>query len=329
MSPPLQPSPTIAAIRLRPGMYIGDTGPRGIAHLVNELVANGLDQYLAGQASRIDITHRGSSICVSDDGAGLPYDVPGTEEKTLAETFFTELHDTPTADGHSPHVHLNPGGVGLIVMTALSSKVEVVSHRAGFRWQQRFENGCAVSSPRKTVSSDRGTSITFAPDETVLSANTPSWPLIRRKFFETAHLFPGVILGLQRETFHAQGGLLDLVKFFSCKDDTLLSTADQPSLQVDFEMDGIHINAAAYGTAKTCQWLSWCNGLSTSQHGTHVAGFKDALRSVAWTPAAAMIHVLMKQPAFNAPTKSSLATKHVQKVVRNAIRDQLTKNRPA
>lgn len=329
MSPPLQPSATIASIRLRPGMYIGDTGPRGITHLVNELVANGLDQYLAGQASRIDVTHRGVSICVSDDGAGLPYDAPGTEGKTLAETFFTELHDTPTADGHSPHIHLNSGGVGLIVVTALSSKVEVVSHRAGFRWEQCFENGCAVSSPRKTPSTDRGTSITFAPDATVLSANTPSWPLIRRKLFDIAHLFPNVVLGLQHEAFHAKDGLLDLAKFFSSKDDTLLPTSDQPSLQVDVEMDGIHINAAACGTAKTCQWLSWCNGLSTSQHGTHVAGFKDALRSVGWTPAAAMIHVLMKQPAFSAPTKSSLATKHVRKVVSNAIRDQLTKNRPA
>lgn len=315
----------IAAIRLRPGMYIGDTGPRGVAHLVHELVANGLDQYLAGHASSINVTYQGAAICVSDDGAGLPFDEPGTEGRSLAETFFTEYHQTPTADGHSPHVHLNPGGVGLIVVTALSTTVEVVSHRGGFRWQQHFENGRPVSSPQKTPSADRGTRITFVPDAKTLLSSSPSWPLIRRKLFDTAHLFPGVILGLQEETFHAPRGLTDLAEFFSAKEEPF-SGPDQRTLNVDIEVDDIHVNAAACGTADTCHWLSWCNGIATSLHGTHVAGFQDALRYEKWTPAAAMIHVVMKQPQFSAPTRASLTNEHVRKVVHQAIRDQLKKN---
>ncbi|WP_395735458.1 hypothetical protein [Prosthecobacter sp.] len=318
-------SEAIAAIRQRPGMYIGDTGPRGVAHLVQELVANGLDQYIAGHASRIIVTHQGTAICVSDDGAGLPFNEPGAEGRSLAETYFTEYHQTPTADGHSPHVHLNPGGVGLIVVTALSCTVSVVSHRGGFRWQQQFENGCAVSSPQKRPSTDRGTRITFVPDAKTLLSSSPSWSLVRRKLFDTAHLFPGIVLGLQEEVFHSPHGLIDLAEFFSAKDEPF-SNPDQRTLKVDIEVDGIHINAAACGTAEKCHWLSWCNGTATSLHGTHVAGFKDALRSEKWTPAAAMIHVLMKQPQFGAPTRASLTNEHVRKVVRQAIRDQLKKN---
>ncbi|WP_395751527.1 hypothetical protein [Prosthecobacter sp.] len=315
----------IALIRLRPGMYVGDPGPCAVAHLVHELVANGLDQYLAGHARRINVTHQGAAICVSDDGAGLPFDEPGAEGRSLAETFFTEYHQTPTADGHSPHVHLNAGGIGLIVVTALSTTVEVVSHRRGFRWQQQFENGCAVSSPQKTPSTDRGTRITFVPDAKTLLSSSPSWSLIRRKLFDTAHLFPGLILGLQEEIFHAPRGLIDLAEFITAKEEPF-SNPDQPALKVDIEVDGIHVNAAACGTAEKCHWLSWCNGIATSLHGTHVAGFKDALRAEKWTPAAAMIHVLMKQPRFSAPTRASLTNEHVRKVVRQAIRDQMKMN---
>jgi len=319
------PSSDIAEmIRLRPGMYIGDTDQRGVEHLIHELVANGLDQYLAGKADRLGVFwHDGNSICVSDNGEGLPFDVPASGGRSLAETYFTELHATPTADGHSPHVHLNAGGVGLIVVSALSSDVEVVSHRAGFRWEQRFEKGHAADPLRKTKSSARGTSITFAPDAEVMSAQAPRWSMVRRRLFDTAHLFPGAMLRLQEETFHAPGGLLDLAEFEASEKDAVFTPPDQSAFKLNVELDEIHINAAACGTAKSCRWRSWCNGMPTAQHGTHVAGFKDALKSAGWTPAAAMIHVLFKRPEFSAPTKSSLTTKHVRSVVSRAVLDQL------
>ncbi len=325
------PSSDIAEmIRLRPGMYIGDTGPRGLEHLIHELVANGLDQYLAGKATRIGVTYRdGHSICVSDNGEGLPFDVPASGSRTLAETYFTELHATPTADGHSPHVHLNAGGVGLIVVSALSSVVEVVSHRAGFCWQQRFEKGYATAPLRQTKSTGRGTSITFVPDAEVMSSQPPRWSVVRRRLFDAAHLFPGLILGLQEEVFHAPGGLLELAEFDSSEMDEVFTSPDQAVFKLNVELDDIQINAAAFGTAKACRWRSWCNGMSTVQHGTHVAGFKDALKSAGWTPAAAMIHVLLKRPEFSAPTKSSLSTKHVRSVVRRAVLDQLKQEYPA
>lgn len=311
-------------IRQRPGMYIGDAGPRGVEHLIHELVANGLDQYLAGKADRIGVSrNNGHSICVSDNGEGLPFDVLTSGGRTLAETYFTELHASPTADGHSPHIHLNAAGVGLIVVSALSSVVEVVSHRAGFRWEQRFEKGHAATPLRKTKSSARGTSITFVPDAEVMSAQAPRWSMVRRRLFDTAHLFPGVMLGLQEETFHAPGGLLDLAEFESSEQDEDLTSAKPSAFKLNVELDDVHINAAACGTAKSCRWRSWCNGMPTARHGTHVSGFKDALKSAGWTPAAAMIHVLLKRPEFSAPTKSSLTTKHVRSVVRRAVLDHL------
>jgi DNA gyrase subunit B len=325
------PSSDIAAmIRLRPGMYIGDTDQRGVEHLIHELVANGLDQYLAGKATRILVSwHDGHSICVADNGEGLPFDVPASGGRTLAETYFTELHATPTADGHSPHVHLNASGVGLMVVSALSSVVEVASHRAGVCWEQRFEKGHTASPLRQTKSSERGTSITFIPDAEVMSAQAPRWPMVRRKLFDTAHLFPGMLLGLQEETFHAPGGLLDLAEFDSSEKDEVFTRPDQAAFKLNVELDDVQINAAACGTAKTCHWRSWCNGMPTIQHGTHVAGFKDALKSAGWIPATAMIHVLLKRPEFSAPTKSWLTTKHVRSVVRRAVLDQLKRDASA
>ncbi len=315
-------------IRLWPGMYIGSSDQYGVTHMLKELVANSLDQYLAGKATRIDIHHEGPCICISDDGDGLPFDLQGTSGTSCAETFFTEIHDSPTADGHSPHIHLNSAGVGLVVITALSSLVEVVSYRAGRRWSQSFSKGKALGPAQSTPSDGRGTCITFVVDAAVMSSQSPEWSLIRRTLFDTAHLFPGVILGLQGEVFHAPGGLLDYVKFESARQD-FIPQDPQPSFCLNIESDEVHINATAYGRAKTCLWRSWCNGILTTQHGTHVAGFKDALKSTCWTPASAMIHVVLKNPAFNAPTKASLATEHVRKIVRSAVRARLKQDAAA
>lgn len=321
----MAPSQTDIAsmIRLRPGMYIGDAGPQGIAHLIHELVANGLDQYLAGKATRVEVSHDESRISISDDGEGLPFDIPGTAGRSLAETYFTELHATPTADGHSPHIHLNSGGLGLVVITALSSLVEVVSHRSGLRWTQSFSRGKNLGILQQSPSTGRGTCITFTPDLDAFSSPMPDWPSVRRRLFDTAHLFPGLRLALQEEAFHAPRGLLDYVAFEAAGTADTFGSQNQPVFSMNVDLNDIHINAAAYGSAKSCKWRSWCNGITTTQHGTHVAGFKDALKTAGRKPAAAMIHVLLKQPAFNSPTRSSLTTKHVRAVVRRAVREQL------
>lgn len=318
----------IAMIRQRPGMYIGDTGRRGVEHLINELVANGLDLYLADAATQVSVTHEGGEITVADDGPGLPFDQIAESGQKLAETYFTQLHLTPTADGHSPHVHLNPCGLGLIVVSALSSSLKVISHRAGFRWEQHFERGRIVSTPEKSKSQGSGTSITFVPDADIFGSIAPRWASIRRKLFETAHLFPGVVLRFQSEAFHAPQGLPALAEFMAPPEDGLQAYPNEKLLEVNTEIEGIQVNAAAFGSAKTCAWTSWCNGIQTCRHGSHVQGFKDALREAGWTPAVGLIHVLLKRPEFNSPTRAQLSVKHVRAVVRRAVRERLVQRDP-
>jgi len=304
-------------------MYIGDTGQRGIEHLINELVANGVDLFLAGSATRVSVSHKDHAITVSDDGPGLPFDQAVDDGRTLAETYFTELHRTATADGHSPHVHLNRNGLGLVVVSALSSWVNVISHRNGFRWEQGFKRGMVSTKVKKTKSLERGTSITFLPDKGCMLTQVPRWAAVRRKLFHSAHLHPGIILGIQNETFHAPGGLSDLAEFMGITEDESFTTLPARMLKVHAELDGVHVNAAVFGSASRCRWTSWCNGLRTNLHGTHVLGLKDALRSVGWTPAVALIHVLLTHPNFSGPTRSQLATKHVRSAVRQAVQKQL------
>jgi len=305
-------------------MYIGDTGQAGVAHLIQELVANSVDQYISGHATQVIVSQRGHQIGVTDDGPGLPYDQLGDDGRTLAESHFVKLHYTATADGHSPHIHLNPAGMGLSVVSALSSHLEVVTHRAGYRWHQQFEKGVLVTEPARTKSNGRGTSITFTPDGEVLSAQEPHWGTLRHKLFEVAHLFPGLTVGCREELFHAPGGLLDYAQFMTAAREGRIFS--QPAVHLNVEMDDIQIVVAAFGTAKVCQWHSWCNGLRTEQHGTHVAGFQDVLKAVEWKPATAMIHVRFNHPQFNAPTRSKLANKNVRTSVRRAIKEHLKLN---
>ena len=317
-------TPIAEYIRRRPGMYIGDTGPAGVAHLVKELVANSVDQYIAGQATRVIVSQEGHQIGVTDDGPGLPYDQRDDDGRVLAESYFVRLHQTPTADGHSPHIHLNPLGLGLVVVSTLSSHLEVVTHRAGYRWCQRFEKGVSVAEPTRTKSNDRGTSITFTADGELLSAQEPHWGMLRHKLFEAAHLFPGLTVGCRGELFQAPGGLLDYAHFMAAGQQG--RPVGEPAVQLTTEMDGIYIVAAACGTAKECQWYSWCNGLRTDQHGTHMEGFRDVLRGVRWTPAAAMIHVRFSDPRFAGPVRSKIINKNVRASVRRAIKAYLKVN---
>jgi DNA gyrase subunit B len=317
MDPFDEPQDAIQHIRRRPGMYIGnlETGPE---FLLFEVIANGVDQWLAGQATHVSISHAGPLITVMDDGPGLPYDEFDASGTRLAETYFTKYHDTPTADGHSPHIHLNRHGLGLIVVNALAETLMVRTHRSGQLWTQSFSQGLPTGAPVSTPSQERGTTISFLPDPGIFEDHTPRWNMVRRKLFETAHLVPGLRLSLGRETFFSDRGLVDLAEFFLPH--TSASRFSSPECRhLHLEMEEAIIDAAAVGTAAKCEWHSWCNGSPTIDHGTHVDGFKEALRKLKWKPAVAMIHVIMKEPRFSAPTQDHLRAVNITKIVRKAL----------
>ena len=119
-------------IRNRPAMYIGDTTRRGLHHLMAELVDNVIDQFLSERASTLSLRWNDHTLTISDDAGGLPFDVPHESDKTLATHYLSQLRlNSPTADGHTPHIHMNGGGAGLRVVTALASSCKVKSWRNG------------------------------------------------------------------------------------------------------------------------------------------------------------------------------------------------------
>ena len=134
----------LEAIRKRPGMYFGDLEHGGANHVICELVANSIDQFLAGVASYVKVDIEGDRICVSDDGSGLPFDQPSEEvDISLAEHYLTQYHQTPTADGHAPHVHVGCSGIGLVAVTAVSVALQITSANGKAVWQQTYQQGKA------------------------------------------------------------------------------------------------------------------------------------------------------------------------------------------
>jgi len=187
-----EPSLTdVNAIRKRPGMYIGDvTDGSGLTHLVWELVANSLDQHLAGRCSRVDVVlEQDGSVVVDDDGPGIPLvDVDG---RPFAEVALTRFRSTPTFDGHTPHEHIGRYGVGLFVLNALSSRMALEVFRDGFHYTQRFERGFAVSRFEKIGPVTRtGTRVSLQPDPAIFSDPWFNAGTIATRLRELAWLLP-------------------------------------------------------------------------------------------------------------------------------------------
>ncbi len=307
-------------------MYFGCTTSRGVVHVINELVSNGIDQFLHRRASRVSIAFDENTINYSDDGPGLPFDVTGPGSVSLAEHYLTCHHTTPTADDHAPHIHMLSHGLGLVCVNAVSEHFGVKSWRSGRLWEQNFAEGNPVDSAHIVEQGNgKGTSICFRLDSTVFKDLLPCPRTLRRLIFEAAHLFPGVSLALSQEVFHANNGLADLASLYYQRTSPFEWQEPEP-FALNTRYDDVEINVGAVGESTSEPlYRSWANGSSTGLHGTHVDGLRDAFRSVKWKPAVAMIHVIMHQPEFAGPTRSRLANAHVRKVVRECVKPALSR----
>jgi DNA gyrase subunit B len=305
-------------------MYFGCTTERGVVHVVNELVSNGIDLFLHGTATRVAVAIHGDTMNYSDDGPGLPYDVPGPGDVSLAEHYLTCYHTTPTADDHAPHIHMLSPGLGLVCVNAVSEQFAVKSWRSGCLWEQHFAQGLPVDSPHVVERGHgKGTHISFRLDSTVFQAKLPCPRTLRRLIFEAAHLFPGITLALGPEVFHAPGGLADLASLYYLQAAPNEWHAPAP-FTLHTRCDAVELNVGVVGVSTAEPLLrSWANGSGTTLHGTHVAGLQDALRSVRWEPAVAMVHVIMYRPEFAGPTRCRLANPGVRKIVRECLKSAL------
>ena len=315
------------AVRRRPGMYVGDEGVSALQHLIDEVVSNAVDQYLRGHASRIDVQiDADGSIEIRDDGEGLALDQPGPDGSGSLATFhLLNPHWTGQTEAAAPHVHLHfRRGVGLAVLNQLSAEFLCRSWRDGACWEQRFVRGVAVAPPRVVEHGDgRGTLIRFRPIAECIGVTQPDPGLLRATLWKTAHLFPGLRIGLGTEAFHAPGGMADYLR--TLEDATAVaewSWHDRPAFHWQGRCGAYQIDAAAIGfadAAAPCTWRAWVNGRSTPLLGSHVDGFRQALASQRWQPAAALIHLTTYDPRFAGPSWDRYVSDEARDVIRAAL----------
>lgn len=308
-------------VRKRAGMYFGGTDVRGVNHIVDELIANALDQFLAGQATQIGVRLDGQVIEVWDDGAGFPFEKTTETGERFVETHVTKFHWTATADNHAPHIHLAFSGVGLAPVCAVSDELTIESWRHGQLWRQHFRRGRAITSPEPIESGNgRGTSVRVFVDNTIMQTRLPDWDAVVKRTRESACLFTGVQICCGDQVFYSPDGMLDL----ALREGSKRMLNDQPRFNTQGLLKDVQIQVAAIGHAERKPSIfSWVNGQTTADGGSHVHGLKQALKATGWNPAIACIHVITHDPQFAGPIKSKLDVPHVRSIVSRFLKPRM------
>ncbi len=272
----------LEAVRRRPGMYIGSTGPRGLHHLIYEVVDNAVDEALAGQCNRITVVlGRDGSCTVQDDGRGIPVDMHPTVGKPALEVALTVLHAGSKFGGGGYKVSGGLHGVGVSVVNALSVWMEAEVHRDGGVFRQRFERGAAVSPlERRGSARDTGTRIAFRPDPEIFEATDFDYDTVTSRLRELAFLNRGLSISLEdqrsgrRSSFRFEGGIAAFVRFLNRNREVL----HHLPVYLAGERDGVQVEAALqYNNSYTEDLYSFANTIRTFEGGTHEAGLKSAL----------------------------------------------------
>lgn len=315
-------------VRERPGIYFGDPHDgSGLHHLLWEVVANSLDQFLMGKAKRIDVRClQNGSIEVTDDGPGIPLDV--------VEEVFTQHHFTPTFDDHAPHIHIGlVAGIGLACVCAGCDHVRVEIRGAQGRFTQEYTRG-----ERQTVlercggPSESGTSVALLPDPTIFTTTTWDKPMIRRRMRELAALLPGLQTSFDGTHF----GPCDIQALIPGESLVCVGTHEQRTARIAFFWSGVDGEPNIQ---------SFANALPT-QEGSHVKGLMEGLaaamvrlgapdRSWLWIydriarGMSAVVSVMLIDPSYGAPTRDRLVHPRVRELIKRTVAEQLPAQLPA
>jgi DNA gyrase subunit B len=274
----------LEAVRKRPGMYIGSTGPRGLHHLVYEVVDNSVDEAIAGHAGRVDVVlHPDNRCTVSDNGRGIPVDEHQKEKRPAAEVVLTTLHaGGKFGDGGGYKVSGGLHGVGVSVVNALSEHLHLEISRDGYVWEQDYERGKPVTEfKRGAKTKETGTSITFLPDLEIFEEIEFDFATLAERLRETAFLTRGLRIEMIDErgqtnkvTFQYDGGIEDFVRHLNETKDSLHKKV------IFFEgesNDGQLEVAMQWNLSYQESIFSFANNINTHEGGTHLSGFRAAL----------------------------------------------------
>ncbi len=342
----------LEAVRKRPSMYIGDTGVRGLHHLVYETVDNSIDEALAGYASEVEVTIlRDNSISVKDDGRGIPVDMHKDLGIPAVEVVMTVLHAGGKFDHNSYKVSGGLHGVGVSCVNALSDWMEVEVHRDGMAHDIRFERGVTVRKLRQLHAvSDRGTKVTFHPDAEIFQETTVYiWDTLANRLRELAFLNRGVRISLtderedepRKETFYYEGGVSEFVSMLNEHKGLVHPNV----IYMHREKDGIDVEVAMqYNDEFSVKIASYANNINTFEGGTHMSGFQAALTRTVNAYAkekkllkndkpvtaqdtqeglVAIISVKVPDPQFEGQTKTKLGNSSVRGIVDSVVSDIL------
>ncbi|HEV2428659.1 MAG TPA: DNA topoisomerase (ATP-hydrolyzing) subunit B [Thermoplasmata archaeon] len=341
----------LSAVRRRPGMYIGSTDTRGLHHLIWEVVANSIDEVLAGACTEIHVTLNSDGSCtVVDNGRGIPVEEHPKYHRPALEIVLTILHAGSKFDRNTYKVSGGLHGVGLHVVNALSEWFEVKVRRGGHEYAQRYERG-APAAPLKVVGPAEGTGTEqrFKPDPTVFETVTFDQEVVERRLKELSFLNPQVTIYFAderdgtRETFHHAGGITEFVADLNQGKSVLFPSP----IYLHAKRDETDIEVALqYNDGYNDTTLAFVNDINTVDGGTHVIGLRSALTRTLNDYArkrgflkgekegltgedvreglACVLSVKVLEPQFEGQTKAKLGNSEVKGQVESAVNDKLS-----
>ena len=344
-------------VRLRPSMYIGDVGVRGLHHLVYEVVDNSIDEALAGYCDTISVSIlEGNSVRVIDNGRGIPVDLHKKEGKSALEVVMTKIGAGGRFDKDTYKVSGGLHGVGVSCVNALSNHLSAEINKNGKSYIQEYSKGKALYDVKEVgVSDHNGTTVTFTPDDTIFQETVYNFSTLASRLRELSYLNKGITITLTderekdadgnyvTETFHSEGGLKEFVEFIDGSREAIMDKV----IFMEGERDGIPVEVAMrYNTSYTENLHSYVNNINTHEGGTHLTGFRRALTRTLKKYAeenfnlakekveivgddfreglTAVISVKVMEPQFEGQTKTKLGNSEVSPAVDKIVAEMLT-----
>lgn len=344
-------------VRMRPSMYIGDVGVRGLHHLIYEVVDNSIDEAMAGHCDTIDVViHQDESISIQDNGRGIPVDFHKKENMSALEVVMTKVGAGGKFDKDSYKVSGGLHGVGVSVVNALSERLVATVYRNGKIYQQSYARGAAVSDVEEIGTTDiTGTKVTFMPDDQIFKTELIfSYDTLASRLRELAYLNRGLTINLtderetekdgsfREETFYSEEGLKEYIRFLDGNREPIIGQV----ISMEGEKNDVPVEVAMiYNTSFNENLFSYVNNINTHEGGTHLTGFRrgltNTLKRYAENSGAldkikfdiagddfregltAIVSVKVQEPQFEGQTKTKLGNREVSAAVSQAVSEML------